>query len=217
MFNIYKNTQTEKLANIYWLGGGSGSGKTTLAQNIKSKYNVNIYDTDAAMMKHVERSSASNCTLLHKFLKMSLDERWVLREPQQMFESFHWYQGEGFQFIIDDLLAMPADKPILVEGFRLLPELVYPHLQETHKAVWLLPTPHFRKKAFEQRNMLQDFPSKTSNPNMAMKNLLQRDGIFTNWLEEQVTKYKLRSVTVDENTTQNILLAQVADLFNLKE
>ena len=41
-----------------------------------------------------------------------------------MFKTFHWFAGEGFELIVEDLLALPKEQPILVEGFRLLPRLV---------------------------------------------------------------------------------------------
>jgi len=35
--------------------------------------------------------------------KMSMDERWVDRSSQTMLETFHWFRGEGFDLIIEDL------------------------------------------------------------------------------------------------------------------
>jgi hypothetical protein len=55
---------------------------------------------------------------------MSMDERWVNRSPETMLETFHWFRGEGFGPIVEDLLALPAEPGVVAEGFRLLPHLV---------------------------------------------------------------------------------------------
>jgi hypothetical protein len=52
-----------------------------------------------------------------------MDERWVDRSPQTMFETFHWFRGEGFGLIVEDLLRLPPDQGVIAEGFRLLPQL----------------------------------------------------------------------------------------------
>jgi hypothetical protein len=36
---------------------------------------------------------------------------------------------------------------VIAEGFRLLPDVVAPHLAGADHAVWLLPTPQFRRAA----------------------------------------------------------------------
>lgn len=95
---------------------------------------------------------------------MDMDERWVKRSAQTMLESFHWFQREGFGLIVEDLLRLPAGTGVIVEGFRLLPYLVKPLLAQPRHAVWLLPTPEFRRAAFERRGW--QIPSKTSDPEL---------------------------------------------------
>jgi hypothetical protein len=65
-----------------------------------------------------------------EFVKISMDQRWVDRSPQTMLETFHWFRGEGFGLIIEDLLALPPDQGVIAEGFRLLPHLVKPLLHD---------------------------------------------------------------------------------------
>jgi len=40
-------------------------------------------------------------------MTMDMDERWVNRSPQAMLETFHWFRGEGFSMIIEDILRLP--------------------------------------------------------------------------------------------------------------
>jgi hypothetical protein len=97
--------------------------------------------TDDVMADHARRSTRENAPLLHRFMAMDMDERWVSRSPETMLETFHWFQGEGFDLIVEDLLRVPREPGVIVEGFRLLPSLVKPLLSGPAHAVWLLPTP----------------------------------------------------------------------------
>src|SRR5260221_118942 len=47
-----------------------------------------------------------------------MDERWVNRSPETMLETFHWFRGEGFGLIVEDLLRCRAEPCVIVEGFR---------------------------------------------------------------------------------------------------
>jgi hypothetical protein len=68
-----------------------------------------------------------------------------------MLETFHWFRGEGFGLIVEDLLRLGRDPGVIAEGFRLLPRLVKPLLAVPGHAAWLLPTPEFRRAAFGRR------------------------------------------------------------------
>jgi len=87
---------------------------------------MRLYATDDMMADHARRSSREDCPLLHGFMAMDMNERWVDRSPRTMLETFHWFQGEGFNLIVEDLLRLPRERGIIVEGFRLLPHLVKP-------------------------------------------------------------------------------------------
>jgi len=122
---------------------------------------------------------------------MDMDERWVNRSPETMLKTFHWFRGEGFRLIVDDLLRLPAETDVIAEGFRLLPHLVKPLLSEASHAVWLLPTPEFRKAAFDIRGTAWEIPGKTSDPELALRNLLKRDRLFTERLVEETKRLEL--------------------------
>src|SRR5215208_5853900 len=141
----------KQLRHVYWLGGGSGAGKSTIARRLATQHGWRVYATDDMMADHARRSTPEDSPLLHKFMAMDMDERWVNRSPKTLLETFHWFQGEGFNLIIDDLLRLSREAGIIVEGFRLLPRLVKPLLSVPVHAVWLLPTPAFRDAVVESR------------------------------------------------------------------
>lgn len=168
-----------------WIGGGSGAGKSTVAQLLADRHHLQLYRSDDALQDHVRRSTPSRHPLLHAFMAMDMDERWVSQAPNVMARTFHGFQGEGFELIVDDLLRMPAHPPILAEGFRLLPRLVAPLLSADRQAVWLLTTPAFRRLAFEAKGFTWTIPRRTSDPERALANLLARDELFTSQIAQK--------------------------------
>ena len=168
------------------------------------------------MVDHARRSSPSDCPLLHQFKAMDRDERWVNRSPQTMLETFHWFRGEGFDLIIEDLLKLPRESCVIVEGFRLLPRLVKPLLSVSGHAVWLLPTPDFRQMVMESRGGASwGFLAQTGDPERALRNLLERDRMFTDELRDETTRLGLPSIEVDTTMTEDDLVKRVADKFRL--
>lgn len=100
-----------------------------------------------------------------------------------------------------------------MEGFRLLPDLVKPLLGRTGRAVWLLPTPEFRRAAFASRGSLWDIAGKTSDPERALENLLERDRMFTERLREDTARLGLPVIDVGTTMTEGALVERVAILF----
>lgn len=206
----------EQLQHVYWIGGGSGAGKSTTARSLAAQHNLHLYATDDVMMEHARRSTPEDSPLLHKFMAMNMDERWVNRSPQTMLETFHWFQGEGFPLIIEDLLRLGPDTSVIVEGFRLLPHLVKPLLSKAGQAVWLLPTPDFREIVMESRGgSSAGFLAKTSDPESALRNMLERDRVFTDILRAETAHLELPAIEVGAAMTENQLAEQVGKVFGL--
>ena len=168
------------------------------------------------MADHARRSSPEECPLLHEFMSMDMDQRWLHRSPKTMLETFHWFRGEGFNLIVEDVLCLPRQPGVIVEGFRLLPQLVKPLLSESSRAVWLLPTPEFRQAVIEKRGGSGwGFLAKTSDPERALRNLLERDRMFTDVLREETARLGLATVEVDTSLTEDELVKRVTDVFRL--
>lgn len=187
----------EALRHVRWLGGGSGAGKSTIARRLADQHDLHLYDSDEAMAEHSRRCPPQRCPQLHGFASMSMDERWTSRSPRVMLETFHFFGGEAFDLIVEDVLALPLDRGVLVEGFRLLPHLVAPLLSGPQQAVWLVPTARFRRAAFEARDGLWSIAGKTGNAPRALANLLERDRLFTERLRREVRQQGLAAVEVD--------------------
>ena len=206
----------KELRHVYWIGGGSGAGKSTIARRIAAQHGFRVYATDDVMADHARRSTHEDAPLLHKFMAMDMDERWVNRSPKTLLETFHWFQGEGFKLIIEDILGLPREPAIIVEGFRLLPRLVKPLLSVRDHAVWLLPTPAFRQAVVQDRGGSSwGFLAKTTNPERALRNLLERDRMFTDILREETARLEMPVIEVDATMTENDLTRRVTQVFGL--
>ncbi|CAM5338817.1 hypothetical protein [Streptomyces coeruleorubidus] len=204
------------MRHVYWIGGGSGAGKSTIARGLADRQGWRLYSTDDVMGDHARRTTPDEAPFLHEFMAMDMDERWVNRPPEIMLETFHWYRGEGFGLIVEDLLRMPRETCVVVEGFRLLPHLVQPLLTEPGHAVWLLPTPEFRQAALTSRAPPgEGFTARTSDPERANRNIAARDHMFTERLREETARLRLPTVTVDLTLSEDELAERVSRVLRL--
>jgi hypothetical protein len=149
-------------------------------------------------------------------MAMDMDQRWLNRDPKTMLETFPWFQGEGFEMIVEDLIAIPPEPGVIVEGFRLLPHLLQPLLAVPTHAVWLLPTPAFRQAVVESRGgSTWRFLAQTSDPERALGNLLERDRMFTEILRNETARLEMSTIEVDETLTEDNVAKRVTKLFGL--
>ena len=204
------------LEHVYWIGGGSAAGKSTIARRLAARHGLHVYATDEMMNDHARRSTPDDAPLLHTFMAMDMDERWVSRSPRTMLDTFHWFHGECFDLILEDLLSLPREPGVIVEGFRLLPHSLKPLLSASSHAVWLLPAPAFREAVFESRGGCEwGFLAKTSDPQTALRNLLERDRMFTGILREETARLDLPAIEVDAGMTEDDLARRVTGVFGL--
>ncbi|MBB1246306.1 AAA family ATPase [Streptomyces durbertensis] len=206
----------ERLRHVLWIGGGSGAGKSTVARRLAERHGLSHYATDDVMRDHAARTTPQTAPRLHEFLAMDMDERWLNRPPPVMLETFHWFRGEGFDLIVEDLLRLPRERRVVAEGFRLLPHLVRPLLADPAHAVWLLPTPGFRRSAILSRSLPEDgFIEQTSDPAKARRNLAERDRLFTRHLAAEADRLRLPTLHVDTSLSEDALTERVATAFRL--
>jgi 2-phosphoglycerate kinase len=203
----------ERLGHVYWIGGGSGAGKSTMSRRLADQHGLQWYATDDVMSDHARRTTPEDSPNLAAFAAMDMDERWANRSPETMLETFHWFQGEGFDLIVEDLVRLPIETGVIVEGFRLLPHLVKPLLAEPGNAVWLIPTPEFRLAAFGSRGSMWKIAGQTSDPERALHNLLERERMFTERLFEEATLLELPVIEIDTTMTEDDLAERINGAF----
>src|ERR1051325_3106091 len=95
--------------SVLWLGGMSGVGKSTAARTVARRYDLWLYSIDARTYAHAEAMD------VHA-LRMTPDELWVDRSPEQMADDFVAEARDRFALILADLAAIPDDgAPVLAE------------------------------------------------------------------------------------------------------
>ena len=91
---------------------------------------------------------------------------------------------------------MPQDRPVIVEGFGLLPELVHPVLSSPNQAIWFVPTETFKWDSMVRRNK-PSFAPQVSDPQKARMNLFDRDKLLAAYYRQQVPAYGYQLLEVD--------------------
>lgn len=211
---MHRGEPRERFSHVRFIGGGTGGGKSTVARQLAANHGLQLYDAER-FPNYIARTTPDDAPLLHAFAAMDMDERWLDRSPEVMLETFHGFQGEQFDLVVEDILALPEMPPILVEGFPLLPRRVAPLLSRPEQAVWLVPTPEFRCAAFDSRGSTWNIPRKTSDPERALANLLVRDRLFTDQILREAMALGLSVIRVDIDLSTAELVRRVAAALEL--
>jgi 2-phosphoglycerate kinase len=213
--NAVDNNEVANLDHVRWVGGSSGAGKSTLTRLLAERFGIALYSTDATINVHSKRLDATDAPLLERFRHLSMEERWIQDEPITMYATFPWFHGEGFSLIIEDLQQMPTNRLVLVEGYRLLPHLVRPLVSDPSHAVWLVPTADFRQAAFRGRRPADAFWTRTTDPDRAFANLLERDRIFSAKIVSDAAHNGLEVLNVDGTRILDTMATELASRFGL--
>ena len=127
---------------------------------------------------------------------------------QRALRLFEW----RFPMVIADLLAMPADRPIIAEGFGLTPVLVQPHLPAKHHAIWFVPTEKFKRDSMERRGK-PSWSNAVRDPAKGKYNLFTRDMLLADHIAAEVQAHGGRLVEIDGSQSRAALVDLVAGHF----
>ena len=197
----------DRLRHILWIGGGTGAGKTSITTALAEARGLQPYSYDFHDARdHSERIDPLRHPAMHAFASMSMDQRWVLRTPEEMARETMKSSRERIEMAIEDLLARPSGVPIVAEGPWFLPEFVAPLLTNMHQAIWLVPTVAFRERALGERGSVTI--QGTSDGDRARANRLARDALLTDHIRQSAAALGLRVIEVDGSRS----LAEVTEI-----
>ena len=183
------------LSYVLWIGGATDSGKSTAAQTLTERYQLQVYHYDGHDLAHHEQLAKTSPSY-RAFLAASLDERWVYPQPEALLQRALRSFRDRFPLVIEDLLAYPSERPIVAEGFGLLPELLAPLLSSPSQAIWLVPAKEFKLDSMTRRGK-PSFGPQVSDPERAKINVYTRDLLLATYLKEQVSRYSYTLFEVD--------------------
>lgn len=185
----------QALSPVVWIGGATDTGKTTISQIIAERYELQIYNYDRHNLLQLERL-AQTLPRYRAFLDASLDERWVHPEPEDLLQFVLRDFQDRFPLVVEDLLDLPKEPMIVVEGFGLTPELLSPILSSKRQAIWLVPTEDFKRSSMERRNK-PSFRDQVSNPERVTKNVFIRDMLLAKQVRMQAQSHGLTVYEID--------------------
>jgi hypothetical protein len=208
----------ERLRHIRWIGGGTGTGKSTVAAILATRFGLDICHGDQAERGYVARVRADKQPRFAALLAMSVAQRWLERTPEQIFAEMPSLHGEMFPFVLDDLLARPSGRILLVDDFRTLPRNVAPLLSWPSQAVFLLPTPSFREQALRSRYADPERARANwgdADPEPIIAARLARDELWDAEVRRQAQQWGLPVIEVDGTRTASELADELARDFRL--
>jgi hypothetical protein len=152
-----------------WIGGATDSGKTTQARRLALSHTLALFECDRRDAAEHERIGAVS-PAYRAFMDMDVEARWVETTPERLLDHTLTTFAERFPLILESLRALERrGRPVLAEGWDLLPDLVAPHLDDPRRAVWLAPSEAFKRLSWERRgkpawkNQVSDFARAIDN------------------------------------------------------
>lgn len=216
-------SQTRRnLAHVFWIGGPPDGGKSTVAALIASAIDGETYHFDRHEMDHLRRATPErfphNAALFRRVEDLSeagfVEETWVAHSVADMARTTRLIWEERLPLVIEDLLAMPTDTPIIAEGPGFFPTTIEPLLSRPQQAIWLLPSAAF-KRASHARRQKTAFRDLTSNPGLALDNHITRDLLLTETYRQELTSSTLSWIEITGRDPAEVIARQVMAQFGL--
>jgi len=169
----------------------SGVGKTTAARNVARRHDLWLYSIDARTYAHAEAMDSPR-------LRLTLDELWVERTPEQMADDFEAEARVRFELVLADLASIPNDgAPVFVEGPQLQPELV------GAPALFLAAGSALQRALLSSRGSFTY--SATSDPERAFANRLRRDELLAERLHARTGVVEVSHVAETEAFVERVV------------
>lgn len=210
-----------RLAHVLWVGGPPDCGKSTVADLLAERHGLQSYHMDAREPDHIRRSDPVLHPATHALRPhldrphdpALLDQTWVLRTPAQMAQSAAASWTDRLPLIIEDLLALPRDRPIIAEGPGFFPEAVLPFLSDPRQALWMAPSEGFKRSSHERREKGAWRVRLVSDPERAERNHIERDLLFAEMYRRECAKLDLPLIEVDGTRSADEIASEVESHF----
>jgi hypothetical protein len=202
----------ERLGHVLWIGGAPCAGKTTLSRFLAGKYDFRIYNLD---WRYANEDRFRAGPAVRWWAAHTMDQRWVDIADDELFERSTACWNERFPVAIDELLTLPASRPIIAEGPGALPWLVGPVLRDKRQAVFLVPELALRDRVVAERERVGGPVAyqNTSDPDRARSNHRERDRRLCVQIEVSCRQLGLRLVRVADPIDLEARLELVEDHF----
>jgi 2-phosphoglycerate kinase len=188
----------ELFAQAYILGGSPCSGKSTIAERLSKEFDLHDYKVDDYEREHLARADPERHPTMHTYAKMDWDEVWM-RPPQQQVEEEFAFYWERFEMVVQDLAAYSGERPLLLEGAALLPDLLEQNGVDAQRVMFLVPTKAFQLHHYSQRPWIKQILRNCDDPEQAFENWMMRDHLFGQEILRQAKARHYETLVVDGN------------------
>lgn len=195
--------------SIYWLGGSPCSGKSSIARALSQRHGLRYVACDDFYDPHARAADPTQQPVMHRIARMTWEQIWLRPVEVLVQDEFEAYR-ELFPLLLADLVNMEDDRPLMVEGAALIPELVAPLIKDPTRAVWVVPSPDFQRQYYSRREWALDIVRQTSAPEQSFNNWMERDIEFARIVCQQAQSLGLSTLVVDgqRDLAQNTALVE---------
>ena len=191
------NARASDLAHVRWLGGSACAGKTTVARRLAERHGLTLYSTDDAFAAHRERADPRLHPAFCRLMDRPPEQLWAAPPDEQAAELLAFYEDE-LAMVVDDVLALPRARPVLVEGVGLLPASLAPLLAVPGYALWLIATPELRRSRYPERGAyVEELLARCADPAQAFARWMERDDLVAAKLATDAAAHGLGWIAVN--------------------
>lgn len=122
---------------------------------------------------------------------------------------------EEFEMLLDEIKMSLKNKPVIVEGTALLPDLINNLKINKDRVLYIVPTKDFQMFHYSKRQFANDILSQCENPNDAFENWMKRDAQFANIIFNDANKLGMKTFRVDGNSSIEEMVTKGEEYFRL--
>ncbi len=197
---------------LYLIGGSPCSGKSTIAANLADRYQLIPIKLDDLVEDFTREARKDGAPISTRREKRTSDQIW-LREPVAMAEEEWAFYEEIFPYLLQYLVEN-QDKPLMIEGAGLLPQLVSSLALEL-AYLCITPSADFQIEQYAKREWVPYVLQDSSNPQLAFDNWMKRDILFAQRCRTEAEKFSYPHLLTDGSRTIEEMAEQAADIFGL--
>ena len=201
---------------MFWLGGSPCAGKTSISEILARRFDLDVYHVDEAFEIQMQNLEPAHQPALTKWRRSSWNERWMQSIDRLVQNVIACYQ-EHFDLILKDILTMPKDKLLLIEGTALLPRQAASFAPNKNCATWVVATAEFQPEHYWKREWARAIVEQCDNPDQAFYNWMERDVRFAEWVQVEVNALGLQLLMVDGSLTIKETAEAIAVQFQLRD
>ena len=197
---------------LYLIGGSPCSGKSTIAANLADRYQLISIKLDDLVEEFTREARKDGAPISTRREKRTSDQIW-LREPVAMAEEEWAFYEEIFPYLLQYLVDN-QDKPLMIEGAGLLPQLVSSLALEL-AYLCITPSADFQIEQYAKREWVPYVLQDSSNPQLAFDNWMKRDILFAQRCRREAERLSYPHLLTDGSRRIEEMTEQAADILGL--